>query len=66
MAQKGTIVRLISDKGFGFIKAGDGKEYFFHQSGVREDFSRLREGQEVEFDPTQGPKGLRAESIQLT
>ena len=28
----GTIKRLVSDKGFGFIAAGDGTEYFFHQS----------------------------------
>ena len=32
MAMNGTIKRLVSDKGFGFIAAGDGTEYFFHQS----------------------------------
>ena len=32
MAMTGTIKRLVSDKGFGFIAAGDGTEYFFHQS----------------------------------
>lgn len=67
MAQiKGKIIRLISDKGFGFIRAdSDSKEYFFHQSGMREDFSRLQEGQAVEFEATQGPKGPRAEQISL-
>ena len=43
---KGTIKRLVSDKGFGFIAAGDGNEYFFHQSacsGIA--FDDLREGQ---------------------
>ena len=32
MSMNGTIKRLVSDKGFGFIAAGDGTEYFFHQS----------------------------------
>jgi CspA family cold shock protein len=62
----GTIKRLVSDKGFGFIAAGDGNEYFFHNSactGVR--FDELREGQAVTFERGQGPKGPRAENVQL-
>ena len=62
----GTIKRLVSDKGFGFIAAGDGSEYFFHNSacsGVR--FDELREGQNVTFDRGQGPKGPRAENVRL-
>src|SRR5205823_383369 len=31
---KGTVKKIVSDRGFGFIAADDGKEYFFHQSGV--------------------------------
>ena len=31
----GTIKRLVSDKGFGFVAASDGNEYFFHHSGCR-------------------------------
>ena len=61
---KGTIKRLVSDKGFGFVAAQDGTEYFFHQSacqGVR--FDELREGQAVSFDKSQGPKGPRAEHV---
>ena len=47
----GTIKRLVSDKGFGFIAAGDGTEYFFHQSACNEvPFSELREGQAVTFE----------------
>src|ERR671924_1456501 len=48
---KGTIKRLVSDKGFGFVAAQDGTEYFFHRSactGVR--FDELREGQSVSFE----------------
>lgn len=65
-ATKGTIKRLVSDKGFGFVAGQDGTEYFFHQSactGVR--FNELREGQSVTFEKGQGPKGPRAERIQL-
>jgi CspA family cold shock protein len=65
-AIKGTIKRLVSDKGFGFVAAQDGTEYFFHQSactGVR--FNELREGQAVTFEAGQGPKGPRAERVQL-
>lgn len=61
----GTIKRL-TDKGFGFIAASDGAEYFFHQSactGAR--FDELREGQAVTFERGQGPKGPRAENVCL-
>lgn len=60
----GTIKRLVSEKGFGFVEAEDGTEYFFHQSaceGMR--FDELREGQAVSFNKGQGPKGPRAENV---
>jgi CspA family cold shock protein len=65
-AMNGTIKRLVSDKGFGFVAAGDGNEYFFHQSacnGVQ--FDDLQEGQAVTFERGQGPKGPRAEDVRL-
>jgi len=65
-SMNGTIKRLVSDKGFGFVAAQDGTEYFFHQSacnGVR--FDELREGQAVTFERGQGPKGPRAENVRL-
>ena len=50
--QNGTIKR-ITDKGFGFIAASDGTEYFFHQSAcVGTRFDELREGQRVTFTTT--------------
>jgi cold shock protein len=62
----GTIKRLVSDKGFGFIAAEDGVEYFFHQSAYQDGtFSSLREGQAVTFSKGQGPKGPRAEGVKL-
>jgi CspA family cold shock protein len=66
MAMNGTIKRLVSEKGFGFVAAEDGSEYFFHQSacaGTR--FDDLREGQAVTFEKGQGPKGPRAENVKL-
>src|SRR6476469_9471399 len=62
----GTIKRLVSDKGFGFILAGDGNEYFFHNSACAQTrFDDLREGQTVTFDRVQGPKGPRGENVKV-
>jgi CspA family cold shock protein len=66
MSMNGTIKRLVSDKGFGFVAAEDGKEYFFHQSACLDGgFEQLREGQSVTFNTGQGPKGPRAENLRL-
>jgi CspA family cold shock protein len=59
----GTIKRLVTDKGFGFIAAG-GTEYFFHQSACTQtSFDQLREGQTVTFEVGNGPKGPRGENV---
>jgi len=64
MAMQGTIKRMVSDKGFGFVAAEDGVEYFFHQSACTSTpFNALREGQAVTFERGQGPKGPRAENV---
>ena len=63
-ALNGTIKRLVSEKGFGFILASDGNEYFFHNSACTQiRFDDLQEGQSVVFDRGQGPKGPRGENI---
>jgi cold shock protein len=61
----GTVKKVISDRGFGFITAEDGKEYFFHRGGLDSslDFDRLVGGEKVEFEVTQSPKGPRAEHV---
>ena len=60
----GTVKRLVSAKGFGFIAADDGNEYFFHQSACRNTpFDNLREGAAVTFEKGTGPKGPRAENV---
>ena len=61
----GTIKR-INERGFGFITTLEGTEYFFHQSAcatIR--FNDLREGQAVSFTVGEGPKGLRAENVNV-
>jgi CspA family cold shock protein len=63
----GTIRTLRVDKGFGFIKDSAGKEFFFHQSAIYgEGIADLREGDTVEFEVAQSPKGLRAENVRRT
>lgn len=65
-ALNGTIKRLVSDKGFGFILASDGKEYFFHNSACTHTaFDDLREGQAVTFERGEGPKGPRGENVRV-
>ena len=62
---EGTIKKLISDKGFGFIE-GESGEFFFHHSAVEgTPFESLREGQKVEYTEGRGPKGPRAENVQV-
>ena len=63
MSTTGTIKR-ITDKGFGFIAAPDGTEYFFHQSACTSTpFDSMRQGESVTFTIGQGPKGPRAENV---
>lgn len=62
---EGTIKRL-TPRGFGFIDTGDDQDLFFHMSNVEgTSFDQLREGQRVSFEAGQGPKGPRAEKVQL-
>jgi CspA family cold shock protein len=58
----GTIKKVVSDRGFGFIAAEDGKEYFFHRGGVVTplEFDRLVGGERVSFEVETSPKGPRA------
>ena len=63
----GKIRTLRVDKGFGFIKGDGGNEYFFHRTAVYgEGLEDLREGDSVEFEVGEGPKGPRAENVRRT
>ncbi|NQT30820.1 MAG: cold shock domain-containing protein [Deltaproteobacteria bacterium] len=61
---KGTVKKLIRDRGFGFITAEDGNEVFFHRSDLVEaDFDAMEEGASVEFEMGTGAKGPRAMKV---
>ena len=59
---KGTVKFFNSPKGFGFISAEDGKEYFVHQTGVTEG-TVLRDNDSVTFDIGQGDRGPKAINV---
>jgi CspA family cold shock protein len=60
---EGTI-KTKTDKGFGFINTGTGKDMFFHSSNVEgAGYDSLREGQKVSYNEGSGPKGPRAENV---
>jgi len=63
---QGTIKKLVSERGFGFI-ASSGQELFFHHSSVQGSFESLSEGQAVEFevDSTPNSKGKGPRAIQV-
>jgi CspA family cold shock protein len=62
---EGTIKRL-TDRGFGFIDTGGGKDLFFHMSAVEGvSFEQLSEGQKVSYTTGEGPKGPRAENVKV-
>ena len=60
----GTIKKLISERGFGFIAGTDGKEYFFHRNelGTSSDFDRLIGGERVEFEIGASPLVLEVQA----
>ena len=62
----GKIKKVMRERGFGFISDTDGREVFFHQSGLVEaKFDALNEGQEVEFEIEKSQKGPRAINIRI-
>ena len=61
----GSVKKVVAERGFGFITADDGKEYFFHRNALESslDFDRLVGGEKVQFEVEESPKGPRANRV---
>ncbi len=62
----GTVKKVVAERGFGFITAEDGRDYFFHRSAVTPplDFERMAGGEQVRFEIEQDAKGPRARNVE--
>ncbi len=64
VSQRGTIARMVLDRGFCFITGSDGQDYFCHMTALQDGpLDEYQIGQAVTFTPTQTPKGRRAELV---
>jgi CspA family cold shock protein len=64
LRSRGRVKWFNERRGFGFIEQSDGEDLFVHYSAIKgEGFKTLEEGQEVEFDIIEGPKGLQAANV---
>jgi len=62
--EQGTLKWFNAAKGYGFIQRQSGEDVFVHFSAIQsEGYKSLNEGQAVEFEVKQGPKGLQAERV---
>ena len=63
----GTIKKLVSARGFGFIAAEDGTEIFFHRSQVADDkYDSLKEGDKITFEKGKDPRSDRDRAEKVT
>ncbi len=64
MREKGTVKWFNATKGYGFIQRENGGDVFVHYSAIQSDgYRSLNEGDAVEFDVQEGPKGLQAANV---
>ena len=65
MREQGTVKWFDNAKGYGFIRREDGGDVFVHFSAIQgEGYKTLQEGDTVEFEVVEGPKGRAAESVE--
>jgi CspA family cold shock protein len=61
---RGTVKKLVAERGFGFINAGEEKDLFFHRNDLQGvAYESLMEGQEVEFEVEPTEPGLKAKNV---
>ena len=64
LIMQGKVKWFNKEKGFGFIEREDGNDVFVHFSAIQgEGFKTLQEGETVDFDIVEGPKGLQAANV---
>jgi len=64
IGMQGKVKWFSAEKGYGFIEREDGGDVFVHFSAIQEDgYKSLSEGQEVEFDIVEGPRGPQAANV---
>lgn len=62
--ERGTVKWFSNEKGYGFISRENGPDVFVHYSAIQEEgFKSLQEGQEVEFEIVEGPRGPQAANV---
>jgi CspA family cold shock protein len=63
---QGTVKWFNNEKGYGFIAVDGGQDVFVHYSAIQADgYRSLDEGQRVEFEVAQGPKGPQADAVRI-
>jgi CspA family cold shock protein len=66
---RGKVIRVMGEKGFGFIRGEDGTDRFFHRSGLQQtaglSWEQIEVGAACVFEPIDGPKGPRAIGVQV-
>ena len=61
---KGTVKNFNKEKGYGFIRAEDNRDYFFHYSAlIMDDYKTAEKGENVEFEIEESDRGPRAKNV---